>query len=158
MNSSKLEIDIKRRRWQAAQSIKTDWETILNKETFESLLNCSLSKGTPIDFFVMPLLSTSASLMNDAYILANKKTGWTEPSIIWTVVSAPAGKSNVIPVLELEVSIYTRSRFGNASKYFRHLTFLQKLISYISCHTFPCIWCLFNFPCLRYNTNLSNSR
>jgi hypothetical protein len=92
MSSYKLDTDVKRARWLAAQDIEVHWEEILDPETHECLLNCALSTGTPIDFFVMPLLTTAASLMNDACMVANKKTEWREPSIIWTIISAPAGE------------------------------------------------------------------
>lgn len=77
----------------AAFSIDVDWENILDTKIYATLQGLTLSAGTPIDFFLFPLLSITASLMNGATVLVNKKTGWKEPSIIWTVISAPAGKN-----------------------------------------------------------------
>lgn len=93
LNTSRLTTDTvtRRARWQATQNIDISWNDILDEVTLKCLQSCSLSTGTPIDFFTMPLLSTAASFMNEASVLVNEKIGWREPSIIWSVVSAPAG-------------------------------------------------------------------
>lgn len=92
MNCTRLDTESRKLRWQATQKIEVSWIDILDKATHDCLLNLSLSTGTPVDFFVMPLLSTTASMMNGATVVANKLTKWREPSILWSVVSAPAGK------------------------------------------------------------------
>lgn len=90
--SLKLDVESKRARYFAAQNICIDWSDVLDATTFSCLQNCALSTGTPIDFYFMPLLSVAASQMNDAVMIANKTTNWREPSILWTIVSALAGK------------------------------------------------------------------
>lgn len=86
-----MDTDVRHSRWQQTQTIEVCWRSILDEKTYQGIQNCSLSTGTPIDFYAMPLLSTAASFMNEASMLVNETTGWTEPSIIWSVVSAPAG-------------------------------------------------------------------
>lgn len=96
MNTSRIDTDVRRSRWNATQNIEIIWTDILEQKTYDCLFNLALSTGTPIDFFVMPLLTTTASVMNGATVLANKQTQWREPSILWSVVSAPAGKLLVV--------------------------------------------------------------
>lgn len=86
-----MDCDTRRNRWKQTQAIDVDWKSILDSETYKGIQNCSLSTGTPFDFYAMPLLSTASSLMNEATVIANQVTGWREPSIIWSVISAPAG-------------------------------------------------------------------
>jgi hypothetical protein len=87
-----MDIDTRRARWARTQQIEINWAEVYDTHTFKGLENCALSTGTPIDFYSMPLLSTAASFMNGATVLANPKTGWKEPSIIWSVISATPGK------------------------------------------------------------------
>ena len=95
MNHSRnMDSDTRKRRWQATQNIDINWTEVFDAETFAGIHSCSLSTGAPIAFYAMPLLSTSASLMSEATVLVHEGTGWREPSIIWSVVSAPAGKYN----------------------------------------------------------------
>ena len=95
MNHSRnMDSDTRKRRWQATQNIDINWTEVFDAETFAGIHSCSLSTGAPIAFYAMPLLSTSASLMSEATVLMHEGTGWREPSIIWSVVSTPAGKYN----------------------------------------------------------------
>lgn len=93
---------MRRRRWKETQKIDLNWQEVLEDNLHAALLSHSLSTGTPIDFHVMPLLTTAASFMNEATVLANEETGWREPSIIWSVVSAPAGRPTSFEISVME--------------------------------------------------------
>lgn len=80
------------RRYAAAKAIEMDWESALPPRLFRMLQLYSTSYGVPIDFFFMPLLTITSSMMNHCQFSGYRLETWTEPAILWTVVNAPAGK------------------------------------------------------------------
>lgn len=91
MTDLKINLNSRRSRYEAAQSIAIDWAEVLDSITYQTVLSCAMSTGTPIDFFIMPMLSVAGSLMNQSEVLCHSKTNWKEPAILWTIVTSPAG-------------------------------------------------------------------
>jgi hypothetical protein len=106
MDSTTRNVDLsaRRARYNKAQTIEIDWERVLNKDLYGKLYDCTISSGTPMDFWLMPLLSTASFFMNHSKVLVNPKTGWREPNLIWSVVSAAAG---TVYIDQLSFSIFT---------------------------------------------------
>lgn len=67
----------------------------------EFILNTSYVMDAPIEYFAVAIIAVTAFLINSRGFLKVKKTGWSEPAILWIALVGEPGKKKKTPVFKL---------------------------------------------------------